>query len=110
MVKPSASATVRDMGISSRNANRAGALTSPMMVRFASENMIEGLGALLFLATGQPEEPSYWLGRHFYNRAGEPKDCWAVPGAAHGQIPALRPEEYEARIVTFFDRALLGER
>lgn len=62
---------------------------------------------VFFLATGPTEEPAYWMVRHYYDLAGEPKTWWHVPEAAHGYIPSLRPEEYETRIVTFFDEALL---
>jgi len=41
-----------------------------------------------------------------YGAAGEPKELWDVPGAGHGQNAAVAPEEYEQRIVAFFDAAL----
>jgi uncharacterized protein len=44
----------------------------------------------------------------YYAKAGAPKQLWRVPGASHtGGIDA-RPREYERRIVTFFDHALLA--
>jgi alpha-beta hydrolase superfamily lysophospholipase len=44
----------------------------------------------------------------YYAAAGAPKQIWKVPGSSHtGGIDA-RPAEYERRVVTFFDRALLG--
>jgi dienelactone hydrolase len=79
----------------------------------APAGVVEGLARipprpLLMMASGQPEEPNYWLVRYLYDQAAEPKDWWAVPEAAHGQIPVLRPAEYEDKIVSFFDKALLG--
>lgn len=65
---------------------------------------------ILFIAAGPQEEPGYWLVRHFYDSAGEPKAWWHVPEAGHGQIPALGPQEYKERIVTFFDEALLSQK
>ena len=62
---------------------------------------------VFFLATGETEEASYWMVRHYYDLAGKPRTWWHVPEAGHGHIPELRPEEYEARIVAFFDKALL---
>jgi fermentation-respiration switch protein FrsA (DUF1100 family) len=62
---------------------------------------------VFFIATGPTKEASYWLVRHYYDLAGEPKLWWHVPEAEHGYIPSLRPEEYETRIVAFFDEALL---
>jgi len=64
---------------------------------------------ILFLAAGPREEAGYWLVRHIYEQAGEPKEWWHVPEAAHGQIPHLRGNEYEERVVEFFDLALLQE-
>jgi hypothetical protein len=44
----------------------------------------------------------------YYEAAGEPKQLWEVPGAAHtGGIDA-RPGEYEQRVIAFLDAALLG--
>jgi fermentation-respiration switch protein FrsA (DUF1100 family) len=45
----------------------------------------------------------------YFAAAGEPKQLWRVPGAGHtGGIDA-QPEEYERRVVDFFDRALLAQ-
>jgi pimeloyl-ACP methyl ester carboxylesterase len=73
--------------------------------------VVEGLDRIaprpvFFIATGPPDEPGDWLVRHFYEQAAEPKSWWLVPEAGHGQVPALRPDEYRARIVAFFDGAL----
>ena len=38
--------------------------------------------------------------------AGEPKQMWVVPGVGHGGYFQAWPEEYERRIIQFFDRAL----
>ena len=38
-----------------------------------------------------------------------PKSLWLIPGAGHIEGLSKRPEAYEERIVSFFDRALLGE-
>jgi uncharacterized protein len=44
----------------------------------------------------------------FYAAAGEPKEIWEVPGAQHVGGITTQPEEYERRVVGFFDRELLG--
>jgi uncharacterized protein len=45
----------------------------------------------------------------YYAAAGEPKAIWKVPGASHtGGIDAA-PDEYERRVVGFFDESLLGD-
>jgi len=76
--------------------------------------VVEGLASIaprpvLLIATGPNEEPGYWLARHFYDRAGEPKEWWHVPEASHGRVPEVRGAEYEDRIVGFFDAALSPE-
>ena len=54
---------------------------------------------------GQPVEKPANEG--FYAEAQGPKEIWEVPGSKHmGGIKA-QPEEYERRVVGFFDRALL---
>ena len=48
------------------------------------------------------------LNPDYFEAAGEPKTLWEIPEGGHtGGIDA-QPEEYEARVVGFFDRALLG--
>ncbi len=62
----------------------------------------------VFLIANQPEQHmGHRLIRHYYERASEPKTLWAIPEAGHGGGPAARPEEYEEKIVTFFNKALL---
>jgi dipeptidyl aminopeptidase/acylaminoacyl peptidase len=38
--------------------------------------------------------------------AGRPKSLWVVPGVGHGGYIQAWPEEYEARVISFFDAAL----
>ena len=59
----------------------------------------------LILATkGQGGEQ---LSSDFYEAAREPKELWEIPEAGHTGGITARPEEYEQRVVGFFDRALL---
>lgn len=44
--------------------------------------------------------------RRLYQAAGDPRELWIAPGAGHCSAHALLPEEYEARVLDFFDRAL----
>jgi pimeloyl-ACP methyl ester carboxylesterase len=46
----------------------------------------------------------------FYAAAGEPKFIWKIPEADHTGGFSARPREYEHRVVSFFDRALLTAR
>jgi uncharacterized protein len=44
----------------------------------------------------------------YYRAAGDPKQAWAVPAGGHTGGLAARPEQYERKVVGFFDRALRG--
>jgi fermentation-respiration switch protein FrsA (DUF1100 family) len=46
----------------------------------------------------------------YYAAAGRPKAIWQVDGASHTGGIDRHPREYEARVVAFFDRALLAGR
>jgi hypothetical protein len=66
-------------------------------------------GAVFFVygQRGQPaEEPA---NKAFYAAARGPKELWGVPGSGHIGGTEAAPEEYERRVVGFFDRTLLGE-
>ncbi len=43
--------------------------------------------------------------RRYYAAAGEPKTLWEIPEAGHGGTWAARPDEFEEKIVAFFDQA-----
>jgi uncharacterized protein len=45
----------------------------------------------------------------FYAVANSPKAIWEVPGGQHIAGITTRPQEYERRVIAFFDRALLGK-
>ena len=44
----------------------------------------------------------------FYAAAGEPKEIWEVPNGQHIAGITTEPEEYERRVIGFFDDALLN--
>ena len=44
--------------------------------------------------------------RRLYRAARQPKDLWIVPQAGHCNAHALWPEEYETRVLAFFEDAL----
>jgi dienelactone hydrolase len=46
----------------------------------------------------------------FYDAATGPKEIWKVPGSGHMAGLKAQPEEYERRVVAFFDRHLLEGR
>ena len=47
------------------------------------------------------------LNELYHRIAGEPKTLWEIPGAGHTGGLDARPDEYERRVVGFFDEALL---
>jgi uncharacterized protein len=49
------------------------------------------------------------LSRQYYDAAKGPKELWSAPGTHVGAINAA-PDEYERRVVGFFDRTLLKGR
>jgi uncharacterized protein len=56
---------------------------------------------------GQPTEKPANEG--FYQAARGPREIWEVPGSGHMKGIEAQPEQYERRVVGFFDRALLNE-
>jgi hypothetical protein len=54
-----------------------------------------------------PGEGGEILTEEYHDAARGPKELWAAPGGHTGAIDAA-PEEYERRVVGFFDRELLG--
>ena len=49
------------------------------------------------------------LNPDYYRAASRPKSLWRIGEAQHVGGYQARPREYEARVVGFFDRALLGQ-
>jgi uncharacterized protein len=60
---------------------------------------------LLIAAGGFPTEIDF--NRHYADAAKEPFEYWELPGVGHTAAVRERPEEYERRVVGFFNRALL---
>jgi fermentation-respiration switch protein FrsA (DUF1100 family) len=62
----------------------------------------------LFIIGGEfdPTVPPY-MARQLFARAGDPKELWIVPQARHVDYARVVPEEYRARVVGFFKRALV---
>lgn len=61
---------------------------------------------ILLISTGQDYEQRQ--AQHYYSLAAEPKALWNIPETGHGGGPKARPQEYEDKLVTFFDQALFG--
>jgi hypothetical protein len=63
---------------------------------------------LIYAVPGQGGEAE--LSETFYDAAREPKAIWRVPDSGHTGGIEARPQEYERRVVGFFDHALLDTR
>jgi fermentation-respiration switch protein FrsA (DUF1100 family) len=64
---------------------------------------------ILILAGGQDPITGPDAGQRYYAAAGEPKELWFEPDLGHGAFWQAHPEEYERRVVGFFDAALLNK-
>ena len=64
---------------------------------------------VLLLQGGADIAISVESGQLLYDAAGEPKELWFEPELGHTEFDTGLPEQYEARVVGFFDRYLSGE-
>jgi fermentation-respiration switch protein FrsA (DUF1100 family) len=48
-------------------------------------------------------------GQLLYDAAGEPRILWTEPGVDHLEMHSTYPEEYERRVIAFFDAARQGD-
>ncbi|HET6623746.1 MAG TPA: alpha/beta fold hydrolase [Gaiellaceae bacterium] len=64
----------------------------------------------LFLVYARHGQGGEELNPVFYDAAREPKEIWEISTGSHTGGIEAEPEEYERRVVGFFDRALLGKR
>jgi dienelactone hydrolase len=66
------------------------------------------ISAPVFFIYATPGQGGESLNTQYYETAPEPKQIWAAEGGHTGAIDDV-PDEYERRVVAFFDRELLGE-
>jgi alpha-beta hydrolase superfamily lysophospholipase len=62
---------------------------------------------LLLISTGQGDEFSRISA--YFDAAAAPKTHWNIPNSSHCAAPSTHPQEYEQRLVEFFDAALLNQ-
>jgi pimeloyl-ACP methyl ester carboxylesterase len=62
---------------------------------------------ILFIATGKTKGRD--TVRNFYDNADQPKDYWGIPKANHGNLLNTHTDEYEQKVIDFFDRYLLDK-
>jgi dipeptidyl aminopeptidase/acylaminoacyl peptidase len=64
---------------------------------------------LLLIAPQEDRLVSWRQSVRLHEAAGEPKDLYVVPGAAHGEARVVGGEGYEARVLGFLERFLEAE-
>ena len=65
--------------------------------------------ALLLISPGEDRLVSPQQSLRMFRAAGEPKELFVVPGAAHAEAHLVAPEAYERRVLDFLARHLDGE-
>ncbi|MBA2646800.1 MAG: hypothetical protein H0U81_08390 [Pyrinomonadaceae bacterium] len=60
----------------------------------------------LFIAGAEDQHTILNESMQLFNAAREPKEFWAVKGARHVDLHKLAKEEYEQRILSFFEKHL----
>jgi fermentation-respiration switch protein FrsA (DUF1100 family) len=65
---------------------------------------------VLIMHGGRDELIPEDAGARLYAAASEPKMLWYAPDAAHVELAAEYPDEYEAKVVAFLDAALKGQQ
>jgi len=65
--------------------------------------------ALLLISPGEDRLVSPHQSLRMFAAAGEPKELFVVPGAAHAEAHLTAPEAYERRVLDFLARHLDGE-
>lgn len=62
---------------------------------------------MLLISNGQDFD--YIQAQHYFTLAKEPKQHWNIPDSHHCGGLSTHPQEYETKLVEFFDRSLLEE-
>jgi uncharacterized protein len=65
--------------------------------------------ALLLISPGEDRLVSPQQSLRMFHAAGEPKELFVVPGAAHAEAHLAAPQAYERRVLDFLARHLDGE-
>lgn len=87
----------------------------PMLSGITAEQLrplaaISELRTPLLIAAGTDDRHTTWLEtERIFSAANEPKELWAVRGAAHVDLHSYDPATYKARILTFFAKHLRNE-
>ncbi|MBN2004765.1 MAG: alpha/beta hydrolase [Anaerolineae bacterium] len=64
---------------------------------------------VFLLQGGADQQISPNSGQMLYDAAGEPKELWFDPELGHTEFTEKRTEEFETRLIAFYDKYLLGK-
>jgi uncharacterized protein len=71
---------------------------------------VSTLGAPVLIASGTKDQHTTWAEtERIFAAAQQPKELWAVEGAAHVDLHSYNPAAYEAKILRFFSKYLRNE-
>jgi hypothetical protein len=73
----------------------------------ALQDLVPDIEVPVFYIYADPGGGGELLSQDYYELATGPKEVWEIDGSHIGGIDA-EPEEYERRVVAFYDGALLG--
>lgn len=83
-------------------------LTGVNIHKLSPQDMIGGIAPRPILLIYGTEERSLEGAYDQLAAAGDNVELWVIEGADHGTYLDVVPEEYEQRVIAFFDKALLG--
>jgi len=63
---------------------------------------------LFIICSNKDEEVPPYHAHKIFEHAKEPKEIWEIPKAKHLEAYSVAGEEYERRVINFFDNALSG--
>jgi fermentation-respiration switch protein FrsA (DUF1100 family) len=70
------------------------------------DHVVELAMPKLFIAAEKDQHTPLEESNRMYEAASEPREMWVVAGAAHVDLHAYLKEEYERRVLAFFERNL----
>ncbi len=71
---------------------------------------LPGLHAPILIASGTEDQHTRWAEtQRLFDAARAPKELWQVPGAAHVDLHAYSPGEYERKVLRFLGKHLRNE-
>jgi len=77
----------------------------PKMLR-PIEHISRATGAIFIIAGTNDKHTTILESRRLFEKAREPKEFWAIPGAAHVDFYQYQPNEYKNKVLKFMEQNL----